>query len=83
MPLTQTQTNFSYLTLPVNQMYVVRTKEIPVVNLLEQLQQKTERGFSLLYDNYADALFSVIYQIVNNRELTEDLLQETFVKIWK
>lgn len=83
MPLTQTQTNFSYLTLPANQMHVVRTTKIPVVNLLEQLQQKNERGFSLLYDNYADALFSVIYQIVNNREATEDLLQETFVKIWK
>jgi RNA polymerase sigma-70 factor (ECF subfamily) len=81
--LTQTQNNFSYLTLPANKLYAVRTNEKPAENLLEQLQQKTERGFSLLYDNYADALFSVIYQIVNNREITEDLLQETFVKIWK
>ncbi len=83
MTLTQTTANFSYLTLPANQLYAVRIKEVPAENLLAQLQHRTERSFSLLYDKYADALFSVLYQIVERKEIAEDLLQDTFVKIWK
>ncbi len=80
---THSQKNFSYLSLPANKMYAVSAKEKPAENLLGLLQQKSERGFSLLYDNYADALFSVLYHIVEKKEIAEDLLQDTFVKIWK
>lgn len=79
----QTPATFSYLSLPVNNVYAVKVQESPAESLLDMLQQKSERGFSRLYDNYSDALFSVIYQIVNNKEIAEDMLQETFVKIWK
>jgi RNA polymerase sigma-70 factor, ECF subfamily len=80
---TPLQNNFSYLTLPVKQVYAVVTKGKPAENLLHLLQQKNETAFTLLYDNYADALFSILYKVVNNKEIAEDLLQETFVKIWK
>ncbi len=50
--------------------------------LLVQLQQKDQQAFSYLYDNYAAALNAVIYRMVENRELSEDILQEAFVKIW-
>ena len=80
---TQLQKNFSYFSLPARKVYTAKANEKPAEDLLNLLQQKSERGFSLLYDNYADALFSVIRQIVNNTEITEDLMQETFVKIWK
>jgi RNA polymerase sigma-70 factor (ECF subfamily) len=80
---TQIQNNFSYYSLPARKIYAETSNEIRTEKLLEQLQIKSERGFTLLYDNYADALFSVIQQIVEKREITEDLLQETFIKIWK
>jgi len=35
-----------------------------------------------LYDMYSTALYGVIYRIVSNEDLAEDLLQESFVKIW-
>lgn len=38
--------------------------------------------FSYLYDHYAPALNAVIFRMVENRELSEDILQEAFVKIW-
>ena len=47
------------------------------------LKQKTEKSFSLLYDQYAGALFSIILRMVMNKEIAEDLLQEAFIKIWK
>jgi RNA polymerase sigma-70 factor (ECF subfamily) len=80
---TQKENKFSYLILPANKMYAVITKEKPAENLLNLLQQKSEKGFSKLYDNYADALFSVIYRIVEKRVIAEDLLQDSFVKIWQ
>ncbi len=80
---TQSVSQYSFYTLPARKAYTSTTVKVPIDNLLNLLQQKSERGFSQLYDNYADALFSVTYQIVKNKEIAEDLLQDIFVKIWK
>ncbi|MHA4896001.1 RNA polymerase sigma factor [Pedobacter sp. PWIIR3] len=50
--------------------------------LIEQLRIRDQKALSKLYKLYAPALKGVINRIVSNEELTEDLLQETFVKIW-
>ena len=46
------------------------------------LQQKDQQAFSYLYDHYAAALNGIIYRLVEDRELSEDILQEVFIKIW-
>lgn len=46
------------------------------------LQQRNQQAFSYLYDNYSIALNTVIFRMVEDKELTEDILQEAFVKIW-
>ena len=46
------------------------------------LQNHDQQAFSYLYDNYSAALNGIIYRMVDNRELAEDILQEAFVKIW-
>lgn len=50
--------------------------------LVVLLQRKDQQAFAYLYDNYAAALNGVIYRMVEDRELSEDILQEAFVKIW-
>lgn len=50
--------------------------------LVEQLQVRNQQAFSYLYDNYAAALNGVIFKLVEDKELAEDILQEAFVKIW-
>ena len=50
--------------------------------LIYLLKNRDQSAFSYLYDNYSGALFGVIYKMVENRELAEDVLQEAFVKIW-
>ncbi len=50
--------------------------------LVMRLQSRDQQAFSYLYDNYAAALNGIIYRMVENRELAEDILQEAFVKIW-
>ncbi|WP_161499165.1 RNA polymerase sigma factor [Flavipsychrobacter stenotrophus] len=52
-------------------------------DLLELIRQRSAKGFEILYDKYSDALFSIITRIVANTATAEDLLQDTFVKIWK
>jgi RNA polymerase sigma factor (sigma-70 family) len=50
--------------------------------LVAQLQSRNQQAFSYLYDNYAGALNGIIYRLVEDKELAEDILQEAFVKIW-
>lgn len=47
------------------------------------LQQRNEKAFSYLYDNYSGALFGIINSIVTQKEIANDVLQNVFVNIWK
>lgn len=51
--------------------------------LLPLVLKKDDRAFTLLYDMYSKSLFSVISNLISDREEAEDVLQESFVKIWK
>ena len=51
--------------------------------LVAALRQQDEGAFGYLYDHYAGALFTVIRQIVGDGEVSNDVLQETFVSIWR
>lgn len=51
--------------------------------LLEGLQTHDEQAYGFLYDNYSKALFTIIYQIIPQQEVAEDVLQEVFLKIWQ
>ena len=50
--------------------------------LVYLLKGRDQSAFSYLYDNYSAALYGVIYKMLENRELAEDVLQESFLKIW-
>jgi RNA polymerase sigma factor (sigma-70 family) len=50
---------------------------------VSQLKQKDEQAFSYLYDNYAGALYGLVRQIVPDNEISNDVLQEVFINIWK
>jgi RNA polymerase sigma-70 factor (ECF subfamily) len=51
--------------------------------LLPLMLLKDERSFTTLYEMYSKSLFSVITNLIKDREEAEDVLQEVFVKIWK
>ncbi len=46
------------------------------------MKNKDQKGLMFLYDNYAAALNGIIVRIVNSEALSEEILQETFLKIW-
>jgi RNA polymerase sigma-70 factor (ECF subfamily) len=51
-------------------------------DLVAMLQNRDEQGLRVLYDHYSAALYGVILRIVMDKETAEDVLQESFVKIW-
>jgi RNA polymerase sigma-70 factor (ECF subfamily) len=54
----------------------------PENELVALLKARDEQALRVLYDHYSAALFGVILRIVFDKETAEDVLQETFVKIW-
>jgi RNA polymerase sigma-70 factor (ECF subfamily) len=51
--------------------------------LVEALKNMERGAMTSLYKMYSDSLYRVISTIVVIEEVAQDLLQETFIKIWK
>ncbi|MGY4383817.1 RNA polymerase sigma factor (sigma-70 family) [Pedobacter sp. UYP24] len=50
--------------------------------LVSKLKSQDTIAIQALYDMYSGALLGVISRIIQQTEVAEDLLQETFIKIW-
>ena len=61
---------------------MTKKKIIPEDELILAIRRKDKSGAEALYDMYSASLYGVIYRIVQHDEIAEDLLQDTFVKIW-
>lgn len=57
--------------------------KITDVDLIVLLKNKDQTGYSILYNNYAKILYRVLIKIVQSDIIAADLLQESFIKIWK
>lgn len=51
--------------------------------LVALLQQRQEKSFDYLYDNYSGALLGVVGGIISDQETARDVLQDVFVNIWR
>lgn len=51
-------------------------------DLIQSLKSGERPAFEYLYDNYSGALFGIINKMINDQQLSEDILQESFVKVW-
>ncbi len=47
------------------------------------LQQRNEKAFSYLYDNYSGALYGIVNAVVTDKEVANDVLQNVFINIWR
>ena len=50
--------------------------------LVLALRRHEKNAVEALYDMYSSSLLGVIVRIVNDTALAEDILQDTFVKVW-
>ena len=59
---------------------MISSLEKEIVSLLEN---SDKRAITLLYENYSDALYGVIKKVIVDDDVAQDVLQETFIKIWR
>lgn len=50
--------------------------------LVEQFKQKDEKAFESLYNMYSHSLHGVIYTIVRDHRIAQEVMQDVFIKAW-
>jgi RNA polymerase sigma-70 factor (ECF subfamily) len=51
--------------------------------LVSLLKVRDAKAFSYLYDHYSGALLGIISQIIEDMDMSNDVLQEVFINIWR
>ena len=51
--------------------------------LIARMQEGSEVAFNRIYERYQVALHGVIFAIVKNDDVAQEILQDVFIKIWK
>lgn len=64
-------------------LFFIQLREQELHNTILELQNGSEEAFSKIYDAYYEALYGLCIKIVIDNSVAEDVLQESFVKIWK
>ncbi len=50
--------------------------------LYERVLKQDRKALELLYERYEKLLFSFAYRMTKRRELSEEIVQEVFIKLW-
>jgi RNA polymerase sigma-70 factor (ECF subfamily) len=50
--------------------------------LLSKVAHGDERAFVTLYDRHASRIYTLILRMINDRMLADEVLQETFLRVW-
>ena len=50
--------------------------------LIEKFKQKDEKAFETLYNMYSDSMQGVIYNIVRDTDIAEEVVKDVFIKAW-
>ncbi len=50
--------------------------------LITKFQQKDQKAFEELYNMYGDSMQGVIYNIVRDNDIAEEVMQDVFIKAW-
>lgn len=58
-------------------------KQLSDEDLMERFQAGYEEGFNLLVERYTDRLHNFLYRYTHNHEDCEDLVQETFLRVFR
>jgi RNA polymerase sigma-70 factor (ECF subfamily) len=51
-------------------------------DLVQRLKARKPHAMSKLYERYGRLTYSLIYRVVRNPAIAEDLMQETFLRVW-
>ena len=55
---------------------------LPEKECIVELKNGSKEAFELLYNNYASKLYGFVFSLTKSSYLADEVVQETFVKIW-
>ncbi len=53
------------------------------IQLIKAFKKGDAEAFKLLFDRYHERLYSFLFSLLKSKEDTEEIVQETFLKIWE
>jgi len=51
--------------------------------ILEQVKAGSYKAFTQIYNHYFDLLYGFIFRLVRSHEMTTEIVQNTFIKVWE
>lgn len=58
-------------------------KEVHIEKVVQGIRNRDKQALAFLFDHYSHALNGAIVSIVKNKEISEEVLQDVFLKIWE
>lgn len=52
------------------------------IELIKQLQRGSYKAFNSIYEKYFDFLYGFTLKLTHSHDLTHNLVQDTFIKVW-
>lgn len=50
--------------------------------LIQEIKSGSEESYRIFYDRWVSRLYNFVYQYVKSESIADDIVQETFLKIW-
>jgi RNA polymerase sigma-70 factor, ECF subfamily len=64
-------------------MQMLNRDTLPDLDLMRRVQQGEMVSYNTLVNRYKDRLFNVLYRMLSSEDEANDLLQETFLRVWQ
>lgn len=74
---------FNYFCFLTKHIFLNNLVQFSESELITLLKDKDEKAFNYLYDNYSGALYGLILKIVLESNYADEVIQDSFMKIWK
>ena len=64
-------------------MAILNRDTLPDLDLMRRVQEGEMVSYNTLVNRYKDRLFNVLYRMLSSEDEANDLLQETFLRVWQ
>jgi RNA polymerase sigma-70 factor (ECF subfamily) len=64
-------------------MTILNRDTLPDLDLMRRVQEGEMVSYNTLVNRYKDRLFNVLYRMLSSEDEANDLLQETFLRVWQ
>ncbi len=59
------------------------TDNVNETGIIQRLQKGDKNAFTVLYRKYNKLIYTIAYRYLKNNEMSEDIVQHTFLKLWE